>query len=208
MCLDRGARLPPRAAARPDAGRGRRRVRIDLTSAIFYATFLLPEALAYPVFALCRVPLHSRARGRWAPWIDRGDRRLAWSRPQVRGELAMLAGACAPGAIVLFAAGPHEPRGCAPAGACSTTSARGSSSSACSIVLNQIASARSPQYAVVTQAFKHRMWTLGFQAGSALAIGLGLLPAIAGLASLWLPQRRHEPAWRAFAAFTASACSR
>jgi hypothetical protein len=32
-----------------------------------------------------------------------------------------------------------------------------------------------------------------------------LLPAIAGLASLWLPERRGERAWRAFAAFTASA---
>ena len=28
---------------------------------------------------------------------------------------------------------------------------------------------------------------------------------IAGLASLWLPDRRHDPAWRAFAAYTGSA---
>ena len=73
------------------------------------------------------------------------------------------------------------------------------------IVLNQVVSARSPEYAVITQAWKDRMWSLGFQAGSAFAIGIGVLPAMTGLAALWLPDRRRDPAWRAFAAFTASA---
>ncbi len=45
------------------------------------------------------------------------------------------------------------------------------------------------------------MWHLGLEAGSALTIGLGVLPVIAGLASLWLPERRADPRWRAFAAF-------
>jgi hypothetical protein len=73
------------------------------------------------------------------------------------------------------------------------------------VVLNQVVSSQSPEYAVITQTWKHRMWSLGFQAGSAFAIGIGILPAITGLAALWLPHRRHEPAWRAFAALTASA---
>ncbi len=57
----------------------------------------------------------------------------------------------------------------------------------------------------MTSQWRGRMWSLGFQATSALALGLGLLPLIGGLASLWLPERRDDPAWRAFAAFTASA---
>jgi hypothetical protein len=49
------------------------------------------------------------------------------------------------------------------------------------------------------------MWSLGMQAASAFAIGLGLLPFVGGLASLWIPERRADRAWRAFAAFTGSA---
>ena len=37
-----------------------------------------------------------------------------------------------------------------------------------------------------------------------MTIGLAVLPVIAGLSSLWLPERRHDPRWRAFAAFFAA----
>jgi hypothetical protein len=57
----------------------------------------------------------------------------------------------------------------------------------------------------VTHQWRGRMWTLGMEATSALALGLGLLPFLGGVASLWLPDRRDDPAWRAFAAFTAAA---
>ena len=46
---------------------------------------------------------------------------------------------------------------------------------------------------------------LGLTSTAALAIGLGVLPMIAGLASLWIPDRRDDPRWRAFAAYTGSA---
>jgi hypothetical protein len=51
---------------------------------------------------------------------------------------------------------------------------------------------------------KSRMVDLGLRAVAALAIGLGLLPVVAGLASLRLPERRGQPAYRAFTAFLAS----
>ena len=41
----------------------------------------------------------------------------------------------------------------------------------------------------------------GSLAAGALAIGLGVLPVIGGLASLWLPERFDDPAYRAFAAY-------
>src|SRR5262249_19638300 len=50
--------------------------------------------------------------------------------------------------------------------------------------------------------YKGRSWRLAFEAGSALTIGLGVLPVMAGLAALWLPERKNDPVWRAFAAFT------
>jgi hypothetical protein len=174
-----------------------------LTSAMFYATFLLPEAFAYPVFAgvayLCVRSL--AGGGRWWTIAAIAGCLVA---TQVRGELGTLGAAYALGAVVVFVSGPTGKRLRA---GWSAFDHAGAAILALGVlvVLNQLASSRSPEYAVVTQAYKHRMWSLGFQAGSAFAIGIGVLPAMAGLASLWLPSRRDDPAWRAFAAFTAAA---
>ena len=174
-----------------------------LTSAMFYATFILPEALAYPVFAtvayLCVRSLAGGGR-RWTIAAIVG----CLLAIEVRGELAMAGAAYVLAAAVVIVSGPTGKRVRARWSVADHAGAAVLVLGAL-VVLNQIVSARSPEYAVVTQAFKHRMWSLGFQAGSAFAIGLGGLPAMAGLASLWLPSRRHDPAWRAFAAFTASA---
>jgi len=72
-------------------------------------------------------------------------------------------------------------------------------------VANRIGSPHAIPWTVVTQTYQGRMWTLGLTSASALAIGLGIVPMVGGLASLWLPERRHDAAWRAFAAYTASA---
>ena len=174
-----------------------------LTSAMFYATFILPEALAYPVFAtvayLCVRSLAGGGR-RWTIAAIVG----CLLAIEVRGELAMAGAAYVLAAAVVIVSGPTGKRVRARWSVADHAGAAVLVLGAL-VVLNQIVSARSPEYAVVTQAFKHRMWSLGFQAGSAFAIGLGVLPAMAGLASLWLPSRRHDPAWRAFAGFTASA---
>ena len=174
-----------------------------LTSAMFYATFLLPEALAYPVFAtvafLCVRSL-AGGGGRWTIAAIVG----CLVATQVRGELATLAAAYVLAAAVVLATGSTSKRIRARWSILDHVGA-GVLVLGILVVLNQLVSDHSPEYAVVTQAFKHRMWSLGFQAGSAFAIGLGVLPAMAGLASLWLPSRRDDPAWRAFAAFTAAA---
>jgi hypothetical protein len=174
-----------------------------LTSAMFYAAFILPEALAYPVFAavayLCFRSLAGGGR-RWTIAAIVG----CLVATQVRGELATIAGAYALAAAIVIVSGPASKRIRAGWSVVDHAGA-GILVLGALVVLNQVVSAHSPEYAVVTQAYKHRMWSLGFQAGSAFAIGIGVLPAITGLAALWLPARRHEPAWRAFAALTASA---
>ena len=56
----------------------------------------------------------------------------------------------------------------------------------------------------VHQYFNHNTLTQGGLAAGALAIGLGMLPVIGGIASLWLPERFSEPAYRAFAIYLGS----
>ena len=51
------------------------------------------------------------------------------------------------------------------------------------------------------QYFNHHTLREGSLAMGALAIGLGFLPLIGGIASLWLPERAADPAYRAFAAY-------
>jgi len=51
------------------------------------------------------------------------------------------------------------------------------------------------------QYFNHHTIRQGSLAAGALVIGLGFLPVIGGIASLWLPERAADPAYRAFAAY-------
>ena len=62
------------------------------------------------------------------------------------------------------------------------------------VVVNRVVSPHAIEWTIVSQNYRHRMWTLGLEAGSALTIGLGILPVIAGLAALWLPAAAHGPA--------------
>jgi hypothetical protein len=54
------------------------------------------------------------------------------------------------------------------------------------------------------QYFNHHTIRQGSLAMGALVIGLGFLPVIGGIASLWLPERASDPAYRAFAAYLGS----
>jgi len=73
------------------------------------------------------------------------------------------------------------------------------------IGVNAFISSVDYQWATITQSWQGRLWSLGMEASSGFAIGLGLLPVVGGLASLWIPSRRDDPAWRGFAAFTGGA---
>jgi len=168
------------------------------TSAFFYMTLILPEALAYPWACLCAYLSFRALCGDGRRWTVAAIAACLVAL-EVRGELVCEGAALLIAAIVLWLVGPRWRRIRA---SWSTFDYVGAILLAVGalIVLNRVASAHSTEWAVTTQTWKDRIWRLGFEAGSALAIGLGVLPAVAGLASLWVPERRLDPRWRAFAA--------
>lgn len=173
------------------------------TTALYFAAFLIPEVLAYPTFALCAYVSIRALAGAGRRWIAAAIV-LDLLAPQVRGELVTIPAAFALAAVVLLVVGPRGQRVRRNWGwfeyAGATLLLVGAV-----IVANQLATPHAHEWAVVSANWKGRIWSLGMQATSALALGLGLLPFVGGLASLWIPERRADPAWRAFAAFAGSA---
>jgi hypothetical protein len=171
------------------------------TTALYYAGFLLPEVLAYPTFILCAWVSIRALAGGGRRWIAAAIV-LDLVAVEVRGELITLPASFALAAALLWIVGPRGQRLRRDWGAADYAGAT-LLLVGVFIVLNR---AFSPtEWKTVTESFKGRLFSLGLEAGSAFAIGLGLLPLVGGLASLWLPERREDPRWRAFAAFTASA---
>jgi hypothetical protein len=173
------------------------------TSAFFYAGFLIPESLAYPTFVLCAWVSIRALAGGGRTWIAAAII-LDVAATQVRGELVVLPPTLALAAAVLWVVGPSGQRLRRGWGAFEYAGATVFLVTA-GIILDRLMSDKSHEWATVTQLWQGRMWSLGMQAASALAIGLGLLPLVGGLAALWIPERRHDPAWRAFAAFAGAA---
>jgi hypothetical protein len=173
------------------------------TSAMFYAGYLLPETLAYPTFVLCAYVSIRALAGAGRRWTIAAIV-LSIVAVEVRTQLVAAGAAFAVAAIVLWVAGPTGRR-------LRAGWSRADHAGAAVLVVgflvlaNAVLTPHSQQWDAVTHGWTHRMWTLGLTSFSALAIGLGLLPLIAGLASLWLPERKDDPAWRAFAAYTGSA---
>ena len=173
------------------------------TTALYYAPFLLPEVAAWPWFALCAyltVRALSHGGRRWLAAAAIAD----VVAPLVRGELVVVPAAAAAAAAVVWTTGPTGSRLRRRIGVPGQVAAAALLVGAF-FVLNELFGGHSHEWATVTHQWKGRLWNLGMESTSALALGLGLLPFVGGLASLWLPGRRRDPAWRAFAAFTASA---
>jgi hypothetical protein len=172
------------------------------TSAFFYAPQLLPEVLAYPTFGWCAYTAVRALSGggrRW--WI--AAIALCGFAVLVRSQLTVVIPVLAIAAAWLWIVGPRGQRFRAGWSVLDHVGAAVLLTGAF-IVANRAIGNHSEEWSNSTQAFQGRMWHLGLWAASALAIGLGLLPAMAGLASLWLPERRADPRWRAFAAYTAA----
>jgi hypothetical protein len=173
------------------------------TTALYYAAFLIPEVLAYPTFALGAYVSIRALTVRSRRWIAAAIV-LDLLAVEVRGELAMLPASFALAAIVLWLVGPRSQRIRRDWRAFDYVGASLLLLGGL-IVLNELVSPHAQQWAVVSGSWQGRLWSLGMQAASAFAIGIGLLPFVGGLASLWIPERRNDRAWRAFAAFTGSA---
>jgi len=173
------------------------------TTALYYAPFLLPEVVAWPWFALCAY-LTVRALARGGRWWIAAAAAADLAAPLVRGELVVVPAAAAAALVIVWLCGASGSRLRRRIGIAGQAGAVALAVAAF-LVLNQLFGNHSHQWATVTHQWKDRLWTLGMESTSALALGLGLLPLVGGLASLWLPGRRSDPAWRAFAAFAGPA---
>jgi len=173
------------------------------TTALFYAGLLLPEVLAYPMFVLCAWVSIRALAGGGRRWIAAAIV-LDLIAPEVRGELVTVPAAFAIAAFVLLVVGPRGQR------LRRSWGIRGHVGAALALLAvlylaNRVLGPHAHEWQTVTTSWRGRLWSLGLQAQSALALGLGLLPFAGGLASLWIPERRGDPSWRAFSAFTAAA---
>jgi hypothetical protein len=168
-----------------------------------YATSIIPEPLAYTWFALCA----------WLSVRALTTRRIrdvviavvvVLVAAKVRDELSVVVPVLAVAAAGLWVTGPRGRR-------LRRNWSRGDTLGAIVLLVgvfelvNRFVLSHSHEWQFTTEFYKGRMVDLGLQAGLAFSIGLGLLPVICGIASLHLPDRRGEPAYRAFAAFTGSA---
>ena len=74
------------------------------------------------------------------------------------------------------------------------------------IAINAFASHRSQEWEIITRLYKDRMWTYGTWAAGGLAIGLGIVPLVGGVASLvHRSEERPEPERSAFTTLLAAA---
>ncbi|HEY3184753.1 MAG TPA: hypothetical protein VGJ77_18070 [Gaiellaceae bacterium] len=173
------------------------------TSAMYYAPVIVPDVAAYPASALAAwLGVRALAFGGRRGWVLAVGAALLGTL--VRAQLAASLGALVAAAVLLWLVGPTSRR-----------LRRGWSvldhvGAALLLVLvlvvaNRVLSPHSTAWSSATQHWKGRIFDLGLTAGSALAIGLAVLPAICGLASLWLPERRDDRVYRAFAAYAACA---
>jgi hypothetical protein len=170
--------------------------------AMSYATTIIPEPMAYPWFALCAW-LCVRALTTKRPLHVALAVVVTLIAPLVKLELEVAIGALAIAAAGLWVTGSRGR-------AFRANWTRGDTLGAIVLLIgamflfNHVVLERSGEWHVATEYFKSQMINLGLTATAAFAIGLGILPLVAGFVSLRLPDRRGQPAYRAFAAYLAS----
>ncbi len=168
--------------------------------AMAYATSIIPEALAYFWFSLAAW-LIVRALAAPRPGAVALAAAVAAAGPLVRQEFLAL-----PASFVLAAAGLWVLRQRAATGL-RIPWKRGLAAAVALTIFGYLFN----RYVIAHYQSSHPSQYLnghtlraGGLAAGALAIGLGVLPVIGGLTSLWLPERRREPAYRAFASYLAA----
>jgi hypothetical protein len=167
-----------------------------------YATFIIPEPLAYPWFALCswlivRALATQRRRDIVVAIV------FTLIATQVRDELVLLVPTFAVAAAGLWVTGPRG-RSLRRNWTRSDTLGAIVLLVGAIMLVNRVVLDHSYEWWYASTYFRAKMIHLGLTSVSALAIGLGLLPAICGLVALRLRERSGDPAYRAFAAFLAT----
>jgi hypothetical protein len=167
-----------------------------------YSSWLVEETLAYPYTALCFF-LIAKAfieKRRW--WVIGAVAATAVA-PLVRGELIVVPIALVIALIFMLWS---SDRGVAVRSRWSMGDYVGVSALAAGAIftISAIASHHSHQWFAVTTYYKHRIIVLGDWAAGALAIGMGVIPFVVGLAALFAvrgePRSRNVRVYRSVAA--------
>lgn len=173
------------------------------TSAYFYASLILPETLAFPVFVWSAYAAIEALAGRGRRWTVLAIV-LALVGVAVRNELAAGVAALAVAGGWAWVVGPQGTR---LREGWNLLQKIGAALFVAGLLLgaNRIVGPHVHQWWYTWQYWHGRIWHYGFVSLSAFAIGLLVFPAIGGFASLWIPERRKDPYWRAFAIYLSSA---
>lgn len=168
-----------------------------------YVTSIVPDVLAYPYFALCSwLVIRALTTGRRLHIVLAAAFTICGYFVHQR-EFTLLPAAFAIAGAALWFTGPRGR-------ALRRNWSRGDTVGFFALLLgaaflfNHVVLGRVQEWHTPTEYYKNLMINLGLDAALSLTIGLGALPVIAGLASLWLPERRGDPAYRAFVAWTAA----
>jgi hypothetical protein len=175
-----------------------------IVPATAYATSIVPDVLAYPYFALCSLLAIRALTYRKRLDVILALVFLAGGYFVHQREFTLLPVMFGVAAAGLWVTGPRgrEVR---------RNWSRYDTAGAIALILgflfvvNHVVFSHVHEWQVTTEYFKNRMIDLGLDAALSLSIGLGLLPVIGGIVSLHLPDRKGDPAYRAFAAWTATA---
>ena len=167
-----------------------------------YSSWIVEETLAYPYSALCFFLIVKALVEKRRGWIAAAIAATVVA-PLVRGELIVLPIILAIGLI--FTAWSSE-RGAAIRASWSTGDYVGVFTLAFGavFVISALVSHHSQQWYSVTTYYKHRIVVLGDWAAGSLAIGMGLIPFVVGLAALFAapgePRSRPVRIYRSVAA--------
>ena len=171
--------------------------------AMAYVTSIVPDVIAYPYFALCSwLAVRALTTRRRLDVVLAAVFTLGGYIVHQR-EFTMLAVALAAAAAGLWFTGPRGH-------ALRKNWSRGDTVGFFALLLgaaflfNHVALDHVQEWHIPTLYYKNRLIDLGLDAALSLTIGLGILPVIGGIVSLRLPDRRGDPAYRAFVAWTAS----
>jgi hypothetical protein len=154
-----------------------------LIPALAYASLIVEEPLAYAYSTLCLF-LITGALLRRSRWWFAGAVIASLAAPAVRGELAVIPAVFILAGLLLLSRTPRVSRWAADWTVWEWTAALVLAAGAV-IAANAVLGHASYQWLIATGYYKHRMLVLGFRAAGALTIGLGVLPVVAGVASLW-----------------------
>jgi hypothetical protein len=171
-----------------------------LIPAMSYGTSIVPEVLAYPWYALCSwlivraLATNRRLDLAWAVAATIVAVLVRWPR------FAIVVFSFALAYVFLWLTGPRSR-------AIRANWTRSDYAGAIAlfagffIVVNRVVLQHFYNWQITSQYEKGRMVDLSLKAALALTVGMAILPVVGGLMSVWIPERRGQPAYRAFVAY-------